>query len=165
MPGKQLSLYARRRMKALFCQGTTVKEVEDELAAEQIVACQQTVWRFLSHYRKHGLVQALRRSGRPTKLTEAVQDVIEEAMQADNETTVEELVVILRTKCNISVSPCTTLKGRKLLGWSSHGAHYCPLIHNVNKEMRLVWAREYLNDPFLDVVWTDETTVQLETHR
>ena len=75
--------------------------------------------------------------------------------------TVEELVVLLRTKCNISVSPHTTLKRRKLLDWSSRGAHYCQLIRDMNKEKRLAWAREHLNDPFLDVVWTDETTVQL----
>ena len=27
------------------------------------------------------------------------------------------------------------------------------------------WAREYLHDDFSDVVWTDETTVQLESHK
>ena len=28
---------------------------------------------------------------------------------------------------------------------------------------RLEWAREYLEDDFEDVVWTDETSIQLET--
>ena len=30
---------------------------------------------------------------------------------------------------------------------------------------RLEWAREHLEDDFEDVLWTDETSVQLETRR
>ena len=30
---------------------------------------------------------------------------------------------------------------------------------------RLEWAREHLEDDFEDVLWMDETSVQLETHR
>ena len=56
-------------------------------------------------------------------------------------------------------------KGRKLLGWTFRGSAYCQLIRAQNKEKRLEWAESYLHDGFEDVVWTDETTVQLETHR
>ena len=39
------------------------------------------------------------------------------------------------------------------------------LIRQQNKEKRLRWARENLHDDFADIVWSDETTVQFETHR
>ena len=35
----------------------------------------------------------------------------------------------------------------------------------MNQEKRLKWAREHLQDDFRDVIWTDETTVQLESHK
>ena len=34
-----------------------------------------------------------------------------------------------------------------------------------NKSKRLTWALENRNDNFDDVIWTDETNVQMETHR
>ena len=39
------------------------------------------------------------------------------------------------------------------------------MIRHSNKEKRLQWARSHLNDPFLDVIWTDETSVQFETYK
>ena len=56
----------------------------------------------------------------------------------------------------------TVLKCRKALGWTHRGAAYYQLIQ---AQKRLLWVRQYLQDEFTDVVWTDETTVQLETYR
>ena len=39
------------------------------------------------------------------------------------------------------------------------------LIASSSKDKRLDWARTYINDDFNDVEWTDETTVQIETHK
>ena len=42
------------------------------------------------------------------------------------------------------------------------------MIREVNKRERLEWARQYLDEAstgFEDVIWTDEATVQLESHR
>ena len=51
------------------------------------------------------------------------------------------------------------------LGWTYRGSRYCQLICQANKEKRLDWARAHLHDDFEDVVWSDETTVQLECHK
>ena len=48
------------------------------------------------------------------------------------------------------------------------GSAYCQLIRSRNKEKRVTWAEKYLDeaeDGFSDVIWTDETTVQIETHK
>ena len=47
-------------------------------------------------------------------------------------------------------------------GWTFRGSAYCQLIRDVNKEKRLEWALQYKNDK---VIYTDECTVQMESHR
>ena len=143
-------------------EDSTVKHAMTELGKEDILPCRQTVWRFWVHYRKNKTTKSLPRTGRPTKLTERVQELIEQKMQSDDETTVKELALLIRSEF---VSLRTVLKGRKLLGWTSRGAAYSQLFRQQNKEKRLKWARENLHNDFTDVVWSDKTTVQLETHR
>lgn len=59
------------------------------------------------------------------------------------------------------LSLSTILRGRCELGWTYRGSVYYQLIHQVNKEKQLEWARAHLQEYFEDVVWLDETTVQL----
>ena len=72
--------------------------------------CRQTVWRLLKHYCTHGSTSPLPKSGRPTKLTHGVLNIIESTMQADDETTAWELVEKLQG-LGISISRHTVLKG------------------------------------------------------
>ena len=136
----------------------------DALQAEGITPCRQTVWRFWRHYQRHGSILPLQSGGRPRKLTEIVLQLIDAAMMENDETTAKELRIILQQH-RVVISLRTILRGRKTLGWSFRGAAYCQLIRDVNKMKRLEWAREHLEDDFEDVVWMDETSVQLETHR
>jgi hypothetical protein len=65
----------------------------------------------------------------------------------------------------VSISHSTALKGRHLLGRTSRGTAYCQLVRAENRAKRLRWAQEHLGANFHDVIWTDETSVQMETHR
>ena len=84
-------------------------------------------------------------------------------MVEDDETTAIQLQKMLLDN-GFQLSLNTILRSRAKLGWTFRG---CQLIREANK--RLEWAREYLQasqeDGFQDVVWTDECSVQLETHR
>ena len=131
MPGLQLSLYARERLCALMSEDSTVKHAMTELGKEGIWPCRQTVWRFWVHYRRNKTTKPLPRSGRSTKLTERVH---EQKMQSDDETTVKELALLIRSEFGYWISLRTVLKGRKLLGWTSRGAAYCQLIRQQNKD-------------------------------
>ena len=73
-------------------------------------------------------------------------------LQSDDETTAQELVVKLQG-LGFSMCKCTVLKGCS------------QLIRDVNKQKRLEWALENRDDDFHDVIWTDETTVRMESHR
>ena len=56
------------------------------------------------------------------------------------------------------------LPGRKRLGWTSSGTACYQLIRDVNKQKCLEWALSHRTDDFHDVICSDETTVQLESH-
>ena len=53
------------------------------------------------------------------------------------------------------------------LGWTFQGSRYCQLIREPNKLKRLEFAQKCVADKetFCDVIWSDETSVQLECHR
>lgn len=103
-------------------------------------------------------------SGRPTKITEEVKNIVEEQMRHDDETTATQLHKLLANKGH-PMSLRTILRCRSQLGWTFRGSAYCQLIRHANKIKRLQWARKYQQDDFADVIWTDECSVQLETHR
>ena len=118
---------------------------------------------FLKRYHKYKTIARKPGSGLPAKLSPAVQQIIEDAMREDDETTATQLQAKLASH-EIHVSLATILHSRKQLQWVYHGSAYCQLIRHENKEKRLNWARTFLHDSFDDVIWSDETTVQLQTH-
>ena len=68
-------------------------------------------------------------------------------MMQDDETTAKELVTSLQG-AGVSVSLSTTLKGRRLLGWTRRGTAYCQLIRAQNRQNdfsghRSIWARTF----------------------
>lgn len=107
-------------------------------------------------------------SGRPTKITRAVLQIVEEQMQKDYETTAVQLQKILVDKGE-PLSLKTILKSRETLGWTFRGSAYCQIIRDKNKTKRLQWAmdhlEEYNDNKFEDVLWTDESSIQLESHK
>ena len=93
--------------------------------------------------------------------------MIDAAMEMDDETTAIQLLKIV-DEHGFNVSLSTILRCRRSLGWTFRGSAYCQLIRKENKEKRLAWAHEYLREcemGFRNVIYTDETSVQLEAHR
>ena len=89
-------------------------------------------------------------------------------MRSDDETTAIQLQKILVDKGH-PLSLKTILVSREKLGWTFRGSAYCQIIREANKQKRLDWAREHLqeaqNNGFEDVLWTDESSIQMECHR
>lgn len=65
----------------------------------------------------------------------------------------------------ISVSIRTVIRSRQELGWTFRGSTYCQLIRDANKAKRLEWAQQHTGDTFDNVIWSDEASILLETHR
>ena len=64
-----------------------------------------------------------------------------------------------------TVSLTTILRNCRQLGWVYRGSAYCQLIRNENKHKRLEWARANLDNNFDDVIWSEESSIQLDCHK
>lgn len=87
-------------------------------------------------------------------------------MTADNKLTSRQLFSHFCAKYpEVQVSVSTVKRVRQHLGWISKKTLYCALIQDVNKEKRLMWCKERIDIELDDVIFSDESSVQLESHR
>ena len=115
---------------------------------------------YLTRYKKLSTVARKPGSGRPTTISYHVLRTVEEGMRTDDETTAIQLHEVL-ARHGICISLRTVLRSRVQLGWAFRGTAYCQLIRRANKQKRLEWAQQQVNDNFDNVIWTDEASVQL----
>ena len=158
-----LSYYSKQRILNLVCKGYRVSAIQECLVLEDgIRVSKQGVRQFLRHFSIYKTIARKPGSGLPPKLTSAVQQMIEDAMKVDDETTATQLQAMLASRM-IYVSLATIVRNTLELGWTYCGSAYCQLIRHANKQKRLDWAKIYLHDDFDNVIWSDETTVQLDS--
>ena len=93
-------------------------------------------------------------------MTREIKLLIEEEMKRDDETTAYQLHSLLVSKGH-SISLKTILRCWTSLGWTFRGSAYCQLIREVNKQKRLAWVLKYRDYSFENVIWTDESTIQI----
>lgn len=158
------SSYTKQRIIYYYQQGYRAPTICLLLQKEQLSVSRVGIAKFLSKYEETGSIARTPGSGRPTKITAEVKALVEAKMQDDDETTAIQLHALLSSR-GYQISKKTILRCRSALGWTFRGSAYCQLIRESNKIKRLEWARQHLHDDFDDVVWTDECSVQLETHK
>ena len=98
--------------------------------------------------------------------TEHYRD-IDGALAVNDELTSRQRAMLLSKYPELSMSISTVERARRELGWVVTTPKYCQLIRNANKQKRLEWCQKMVdtNEQFEDVVFTDESSIQLETHR
>ncbi len=163
----KLRVPIKRTVLMYHSQGLSSRQIASQIENEYVVTVsRQAINRFLFYYHKTGSLVRKCGSGRPTKITNVVLHAIEAKMQADDETTATQLAAIV-SQCGVALSLATIKRSCQVLGWTFHGTRYCQLIRDANKIKRLAWATQCINenDTFDDVIWSDETSVQLEFHR
>ena len=156
----KLSAYARERVINLYSSGESVTKITKLLQGEGIKASRSAVSSFLSRYRRTGSIQDAKRSGRKTKLSNDHVKFIDDRMKENDELTSAELR-------DVEVSATTVRRvKRNVLGWKSETARYCQFVREPNKMKRFIFASNALlnKDTFEDVIFTDETTVQIEQY-
>ena len=134
------------------------------LRREGLSASRQGVADFLKRFNNTGTIKRKPGSGRPSKVTAEIKAIVEQQMRIDDETSATQLHTLQNNR-GYPLSLRTILRCRSSLGWTFRGSSYCQLIRNVNKEKRLEWAMENIGKDFSDVVWSDECSIQLSTHR
>ena len=137
------------------------------LKEEGLRASRVAVHKFLRKYQATSTIRRREGSGRPSEITPGIRRLVNERMEKDDETTATQLHQMLIEHGTL-ISLQTILRCRSALGWTFRGSAYCQLIRHVNKEKRLAWAREFrgeANAGFHDVIWSDESSIQLESHK
>ena len=92
-----------------------------------------------------------------------MQKIVEQRTRQDDETTATQLQEML-VHNGISISLRTVLRCRQQLGWTFRGSAYCQLIREQNKQKRLEWALKHRTDDFNNVIFSDEASIQMESH-
>ena len=156
--------YVKQRILFYRWLGKSFVQITRCLAEERHVTTKVGVCQFIRRCEETGMISCTPGSGKASKFTADAKKIIEEQMEKDDEMTGVELQKLL-AKNDIQVASSTALRWRTELGWTSKGTSYCQMIREANEEKRLEWAEKNKDMSFEDVIYTDETTVQLETHR
>lgn len=160
------SEYQKQRMLHYYFLGYRAPTIAAMLKKERVKAGRKGVHQFIRRYRQTGSIARRPGSGPKPKITSEIMQVVEQQMRLDDKTTVMQLHRLIEEK-GYSMSLRTVLRCHTALGWTFRGSAYCQLIHQAKKEKRLQWARSCLDseDEFENVVWSDECTLQTESHR
>ena len=93
---------------------------------------------------------------------------IDDALAENDELTARRLRGMLQMKWPVlkPVSLTTIKRARKYLGWIKSKPKYCQMIRETNKQLRKAWCEVQIanKEQFEDVIFSDECTVQLESH-
>ena len=156
----RLSNYTRTRIINLFNQKYRPVQILQLLKNEGITASLTTVTRLIKKYTKTNSTKDRNRSGPPSKVTKAIQDIIETQMRKDDETTSKDLRAIIRKNHGVKLGSSTIRKARREQGWTMAGSGYCQLIRNYKKPKRVDFVQQVLEEyEDLDNVIVDESTI------
>ena len=156
--------YVKLRILHHHFQGHRPYTIARVLEEEGVKVSRFGVHKFVQHYNETGSIERKEGSGRLSVVTTTVKELVNQQMEKDDETTAHQLHHMLMEN-GIQISFRTILRCRTALGWTFRGSAYCQLIREANKVKRLEWSQRYKDDDFEDVIWTDESTIQLENHR
>ena len=163
----RLSVETRKRVVLLKESGYSVKDVLKRLEEEDIPVGRTAVFNLLGKYKKYGSVADLKKARPPKKLSKEQYIFIDNAMIENDELTSRQLRDLVEERWpEIKASLSTYKRARKDLGWVATRPKYCQLIREANQAKRLLWCEERVKekDQFQDVIWTDECSVQQDSH-
>ncbi len=156
--------YTKAWIAYLYARGNRAPTLQLLLTDEGICCSRQGVRNFINRYEETGCFNRALGSGRPSKVTADVRRLVETQMQKDDETSAYQLFRMLN-EGGYNLSLQTILRCRKSLGWAFRGSAYCQLIRHAIKIKCLDFVKAIIDGELENVIYTDECTVQLETHR
>ena len=126
-----------------------------------------TVQRWVFRWRTNRGLRDQHCSGRCSRITSEIAAFIERILQEVNEITSVELQRLLFRKFSINISAPTIRRYIRMhLKWIVVRIRFGPMISEKNKAKRSKFAQMCLDtkDTFENVIWTDESSVQLTCH-
>ncbi|XP_071176442.1 uncharacterized protein [Mytilus edulis] len=133
---------------------------------EGVSISREAIGKFYTRFRANGtLSDPPKAAGRRKTLQDRHLVFIDEKIHADREISAQELTREINARFHINISVATIKRARKSLGWTRSATQYCQMVRHQNKPKRLDHALKCLadNEQFDDVIFTDETTVKIQT--
>ena len=165
----RLSVEVRARVVNLWRAKFTVKDIVERLAEEEVEISRTAIYNLVSKFSQTNAVGDMKRRPRSRIFDEEHYRFVDELMAENTDLTSRQLHTAFKEKYPSVVASLSTIKrARRHLDWSSKRTRYCQLISDINKEKRMEWCLEMVlagDLDFEDVIWTDECSVQLESHR
>ena len=164
----RLDLRTRESVVLLKEKGYTYKEIKERLKEVDIDISIKSLYLLVKKYALTQSVIDRRRRSVPKMLTAEHYRIIDEAMCANDELTTRKLRELLTEKYpGLVISLSTVKRARRELGWVISTPKYCQLIRQRNEEKTLEWCKKMKEEgeTFDDVIFTDESTIALESHR
>ncbi len=155
---KEIQEQMRNKIVDMYQSGKGYK------AISKASGLQRTTVRAIIHkWRKLGTVVNLPRSGRPTKITPRAQRWLKQEVIKEPRTTSKELQASLAS-IKVSVHDSTIRKKLGKNGMHGRVPRQKPLLTKKNTKACLMFAKKYLDYPqdfWANILWTDETKVDL----
>lgn len=154
------SQYTRNQIISLHASNNSIVNI----VKEGVKTSRNSVSSFIMRYKRTGSINDAQRSGCKGIISQDDKNFIDEKMKENDELTSAELQKLLKDERNVSVSASTIRYSRRKLGWKHEKSRYCQQIRSRNKIKRLVFSLKAMKekDGFEDVVFTDETTVEIQ---
>ena len=138
-----------------------------ELGKEDIVTTRRTVKRRIFCWTKGAGLADQSRSGRPSVVTKKMAEFMDKRVEEDEELSATELHRLITRKFGKKVSAQTICQFlHQKLRWIVVRTKTGPMISDRKKVKRMEFAKHCIaaKDSFDDVIWTDESSVQLVRH-
>ena len=151
-------------------RGIGIHQISKHLENEGVCVSKVALYALCRKYEATRSIQDRKRRSRPLLLNEDQYRFIDNTVANNVDMISRQLHSALLAEYPDleSVSVSTVKRARLRLGWISKRTRYCALISERNQEKRVEFCRQLIenNDlEFSDVIWTDESSVQLESHR
>ena len=164
-----MSISVRAQVVLMWKAGHQLKRIQAVLQEEGTQVSKTSLCLLIKKFKNTGSVADNRIMPRPRKLDHEHLKFIDECMASNNELSITRLHHLVRDQFpSLSVSQSTVKRARRELGWMAKKTRYCALISDKNQEARVEWCKKQQRESdleFENVLWTDECTVQLESHR
>ena len=162
-----MNMSTRVRVVILRQKGYSVSQIRDRLLEEETPVSLVSIYKLLKKFERTWNVRDCKRKASTPKLLHPEHlRFIDDALAEDDELTARRLKDLLEERWpELRVSIPTIKRARKYdLGWIRTRPQYCQLVRVVNKQNRLEWCQERIDekDEFKDVIWSDECSVQLD---
>ena len=163
----RIPYHVRKSVVNLQNAGYSVPAIHKRLAEEDVSVSLRSLYKLCKKFRIHGHVLDLPRKAREKKLTPEMIEMIDDEMRKNDELTAYQLRTKLKERFpSLQVSLSTIKAVRQRIGWVCTKPHYCQILREANKVKRFEWCKQQLEkeEDFSEVIFTDESTVQLDHH-